>query len=274
MNTPITIRVLQTSDEMLLVQQLEETVWGMGCIPVHQTLTAIKNGGLIIGAFDGEKLVGYSYSFAGFKKNEVYLCSHMLGIHPDYQLRSIGKTLKEEQLNIAISMGYKLITWTFDPLESRNAYLNVSKLYGIVDTYIENCYGELKGGLNAGLPTDRLQIEWRITSERVQKKWMPEGTIFTQPFSITTSTDNYPMLHEPILFVPTLEGYELPIPQQIQEMKAAEPALALKWRLQTRKIFQTLFTAGYALVAVRKTDELVNYYQFIKKSTIPLNEKE
>jgi predicted GNAT superfamily acetyltransferase len=269
----ITIRVLKTTEDMRLVQQLEETVWGMGSIPIHQTLTAVKNGGLIIGAFDEEKLVGFSYGFTGFKNKEVYLCSHMLGIHPEYQLRGIGKKLKDMQLIIAKEMGYNLITWTFDPLESRNAYLNVSKLYGIVDTYIENCYGEMEGGLNAGLPTDRLQIEWRINSERVENKWMPKDPIYEQPFQITISEHNYPILIEPYIFEPTQEGYELPIPRNIQDIKMVDPELALNWRLQTRKIMKQLFIKGYALVAVRKTDESVNYYQFVKKSTIPLHLK-
>lgn len=270
----ITMRVLKTVEEMQLVQQLEEIVWGMGAIPVHQTLTAIKNGGLIIGAFDEEKLVGFSYGFAGYQNKEAYLCSHMLGIHPDYQLQGIGKKLKEEQLIVAKEMGYKLITWTFDPLESRNAYLNVSKLYGIVDTYIENCYGEMTGGINAGLPTDRLQIEWWITSERVEEKWMPSNIVFDNPFQTILSEQDQPVLLEPDSFEPTGQGYEVPILQQFQEMKKISPETALQWRLQIRKIMQTLFSKDYTLVAVRKTDEPVNYYQFVHKTTIPLQTKE
>lgn len=270
----ITLRVLKTVEEMQLVQQLEETVWGMVAIPVHQTLTAVKNGGLIIGAFDDEKLVGFSYGFAGYQNKETYLCSHMLGIHPDYQLQGIGKKLKEEQLIVAKGMGYKLITWTFDPLESRNAYLNVSKLFGIAGTYIENCYGEMIGGINAGLPTDRLQIEWWIASSRVEEKWMPHNVVFDNSFQTVLSEQNQPVLVEPDSFEPTGQGYEVPIPQQFQEMKKASPEIALQWRLQIRKIIQTLFSKGYALVAVRKTDEPVNYYQFVQRTTIPLQTKE
>lgn len=272
--TKIDIRVLKSTDEMLLVQQLEKTVWGMDAIPVHQTLTAVKNGGLIIGAFDGEKLVGFSYGFPGYKNKETYLCSHMLGIHPDYQIQGIGKKLKDEQLLVAKNMGYDLISWTFDPLESRNAYLNVSKLYGVVDTYIENCYGEMTGGINSGLPTDRLQVEWRITSERVQEKWMPQHIVYKNLFQTVYSKENLPVLIEPEVFDPSGEGYEVPIPQQFQAMKLASPEIALKWRLQIREIIQTLFSKGYALVCVRKTDCPVNYYQFVKKSTIPLQTKE
>ncbi|WP_144509637.1 GNAT family N-acetyltransferase [Bacillus sp. FJAT-22090] len=270
----INIRVLKTTEDMLLVQQLEETIWGMDAIPIHQTLTAVKNGGIIIGAFDGEKLVGFSYGFPGFKNKETYLCSHMLGIHPDYQIQGIGKRLKDEQLLVAKDMGYNLIIWTFDPLESRNAYLNVTKLYGIVDTYIENCYGEMTGGINAGLPTDRLQVEWRITSERVQEKWMPKHIIYENLFQIEYPKEDLPVLVEPELFAPSGQGYEVPIPKQFQAMKTASPEIALNWRLQIRKVIQTLFSSGYALVSVRNTDEPVSYYQFVQKSMIPLQTKE
>ena len=171
-------------------------------------------------------------------------------------------------------MGYKLITWAFDPLKKCNAYLNVSKLHEIVDTYIENCYGETKFGLNTGLLTERLQIEWWITSKRLEEKWMPDiNTTFEQPFQITISEHNLPVLVEPYLFKPTEEGYEVPIPQLIQEMNNTDPHLALKWRLQIRKIMQTLFSEEYALLALRKTNEPVNYYQFVKKITIPLQSK-
>lgn len=94
---------------------------------------------------------------------------------------------------------------------------------------------------------------------------MPDIRTFEQPFQITFTGQNQPVLIEPYLFRPTEEAYEVPIPQQIQEMKLTDPELAFKWRLQIRKIMQILFTENYELLAVRKTDETVNYYQFVKK---------
>lgn len=132
----------------------------------------------------------------------------------------------------------------------------------------------MTGGINAGLPTDRLQIEWWITSDRVEEKWMPSNIIFDNPFQTVLSEQDQPILVEPDVFAPTGQGYEVPIPQKFQEMKKASPETALQWRLQIRKIIQTLFSKGYALVAVRKTVEPVNYYQFVQKMTIPLQTKE
>src|SRR5699024_188214 len=120
--------------EMEAVYELETRIWETEIVPPHQTITVVRNGGLMLGAYDGEKLIGFSYSFPGFANDERYLCSHMLGIHPDYRSRGIGRQLKEVQLKTARSMGYKKITWTFDPLETRNAYLNLSKLRGISNT--------------------------------------------------------------------------------------------------------------------------------------------
>ena len=97
---------------------------------------------------------------------------------------------------------------------------------------------------------------------------MQDNKTFMQPFQITITEKNYPILVVPPTFQPTEEGYEIPIPQLIEEMKITDPSLALKWRLQIRRIMQTLFNEDYSIIAVRKTDEPVNYYQFIKKEKI------
>lgn len=275
MNRTITTRKLETIEEMRLVQSLETTVWGSEPIPIHQTYTAVTNGGLMLGAFDGEKIVGFSYGFTGFANGKTYLCSHMLGIHPDYQLMGIGKTLKEEQRAYAIEMGYDLITWTFDPLESRNAYLNVSKLSGICSTYLENWYGEMEDGLNKGLPSDRFKIEWWIKSERVEERWVPTIDRFDRPFPVGKSEQGNPMLNFNEEEIPAdSAGIEIPIPEHFQVIKKSEPQLALDWRLKIRTIFQTLFREGYALVNVNRTTTGVHYYQAVKRNTIPLNTSE
>src|SRR5699024_4480105 len=117
-------------------------------------------------------------SFPGYQGKEVYLCSHMLGIDPAYRSQGIGEQLKWEQQRIAKQLGYQVITWTFDPLQTRNAYLNLTKLRGISSTYVENCYGTLNDGLNKGLPTDRLEVAWHIASSYVERKYTyPQDSI-------------------------------------------------------------------------------------------------
>ncbi|AXH99799.1 GNAT family N-acetyltransferase [Sporosarcina sp. PTS2304] len=274
MKNDFSIRKLQSNEDMRLVQELEKQVWGEGTLPTHQTYTASKNGGLVIGAFDQQKMVGFSYSFPGFANGKTYLCSHMLGVLPDYQLSGIGKMLKDEQRKLAKEIGYDLITWTFDPLESRNAYLNLTKLYGICTTYLENCYGEMEDSLNKGLPSDRLQVEWWISSERVEELWMPVLSDYDRPFAVRQSEKGNPMM-EVLLEGMSLssDGVEVPIPENIQFIKKNEPELALDWRMKIRAVFQSLFGEGYALVGLRKSDTDVHYYQFVKKTMIPLTIK-
>lgn len=274
METDFTIRKLGSNEDMRLVQGLEKKIWGENTVPTHQTYTASKNGGLVIGAFDKQEIVGYSYSFPGFANGKMYLCSHMLGVHPDYQLSGIGKMLKDEQRKLAIEIGYDLITWTFDPLESRNAYLNMTKLYGICTTYLENCYGEMEDGLNKGLPSDRLQVEWWISSERVKEEWTPQLSYYARPFTVGQSEKGNPMMEGNLeRFSSSSDGIEVPIPENIQFIKKDEPELALDWRMKIRAVYQSLFGAGYALVGLRKSDTDVHYYQFIKRTMIPLNIK-
>lgn len=267
----ITLRKLETNADMRLIQTLEQEVWDMSPVPTHQTYTAAKNGGILVGAFDGDRVVGYCYGFAGFKDGKTYLCSHMMGILPAYQSMGIGNRLKLEQREIAKEMGYDLIIWTFDPLESRNAHLNTTKLFGISRTYIEDCYGDMDDGLNRGLPTDRLQIEWWIWSSRVEKGWVPNIKKYEQPFKLSQSETGFPVLavNRGGLAYETA-GIEVPVPQDFQSIKKQEPGLAMDWRMKIRSVFQDLFAAGFAVTGVRKADKGVHYYQFVPVKTIPL----
>ncbi|MBB4823678.1 putative GNAT superfamily acetyltransferase [Sporosarcina luteola] len=269
----LAIRKLTTIEDVRLIQPLEEKVWQSDAIPLHQLYTAIQNGGLLIGAFDGEQLVGFSYSFPGVRDGFVFLCSHMLGIDPDYRSQGIGRKLKERQLELAAQMGYELIVWTYDPLESRNAYLNLTKLHGICSTYLENWYGEMADGLNQGLPTDRFKVEWWIRSERVQLAWIPDAISFERPCSISYTASGNPQIQEEMVQLrPGADGYEIPVPADIQHLKKTEPALAFNWRMHLRTIFQQLFADGYAAVGVRRSPnhEGICYYQLVRREIIPM----
>ncbi|MDV6378022.1 GNAT family N-acetyltransferase [Sporosarcina sp. GW1-11] len=267
----IDIRKVTAIEEILEMQKLEKRVWGMEPIPVHQTVTAVKNGGLVIGAFIGKRMIGFSYSFPGFAEGQSYLCSHMLAVDQEFQLMGLGKMLKEQQLREARDMGYELIVWTFDPLESRNAYLNTSKLYGVCYDYIVNCYGKMDDGLNKGLPTDRFQVAWWIDSQRVREQWQPTTIQYSNPCSVELLAEEFPVLQLPEgKEWLSADAVEVPVPKHIQLMKTQQPELAYDWRLKTREVFQQLCDAGFALIDVRRTEETVHYYRFCKRSSIPL----
>jgi predicted GNAT superfamily acetyltransferase len=128
MRSNVTIKLLKTLEEVRDMEKLERDVWKMDPIPNHQTLTAAKNGGILLGAYAGDEIVGFNYGFPGFRSPNVYLCSHMTGVYPNYQKRGLGRLLKEKQHETALEYGYSLITWTFDPLESLNANLNLLQI--------------------------------------------------------------------------------------------------------------------------------------------------
>lgn len=267
-------RELQTMNEMEQVQELEGKVWGMNTVvPTHQTLTAVKNGGIIIGAFDGEQLIGFSYGFAGFQNGRSYFCSHMLGIDEAYRSQGIGEMLKQKQRDIAIEKGYSMMKWTYDPLETRNAYLNLTKLNGICTTYIENCYGEMQDGFNQGLPSDRFEIHWYLTSPHVKGKLLPsiEKTITLNTLSLNKAGQpNFIGAEKG--YALTGQAYSVAVPKDFQGLKTASQELAMDWRLQTRKLFQKLFHAGYAAIQL-KLRETHGEYIFVKKDTLKLGGK-
>ncbi|MDD1505054.1 GNAT family N-acetyltransferase [Lysinibacillus sp. CNPSo 3705] len=265
----IDIREIKTIEQLEQVQQLEYNVWGMPSIPIHQTLTAVKNGGIVVGAYDGDQLVGFSYGFSGFREGKSYLCSHMLGIDENYRSQGIGEQLKYAQQAIAIDRGYDLMVWTFDPLETRNGFLNLSKLNGICYTYIENCYGEMQDGLNKGLPSDRFEVCWHITSNYVSKNVSIDTTDAIPVASCVLNEQGFLRLYitENLKYKEDL--YTLPVPKDFQALKLQDPALALDWRFKTRYLLQRLFAQGYAAVQLQQ-QEYYNEYVLVKLETLDL----
>lgn len=265
----IDIREIRTIEQLEQVQQLEHSVWGMPTIPIHQTLTAVKNGGIVVGAYDGDQLVGFSYGFSGFREGKSYLCSHMLGIDENYRSQGIGEQLKYAQQAIAIERGYDLMVWTFDPLETRNGFLNLSKLNGICNTYIENCYGEMQDGLNKGLPSDRFEVCWHITSNYVNKNVSIDTKDAISVASCVLNEQGFLSLYITENLKYSENSYTLPVPKDFQALKLQDPALALDWRFKTRYLLQRLFAQGYAAVQLQQ-QEYYNEYVLVKVETLDL----
>jgi predicted GNAT superfamily acetyltransferase len=149
--------------ERCVVLQLE--VWGYSdgdVIPRRVFVVAQRIGGQVLGAFDGETLVGFAMSLPGYREGKSYLHSHMLAVLPQHRNAGIGRRLKLAQRDDAIARGFDLMEWTFDPLEIRNSHLNISRLGAIVRRYQPDFYGPSSSPLQGGLPTDRLYAEgWR-----------------------------------------------------------------------------------------------------------------
>lgn len=264
----IALRELTTIKELEQMEKIEQDVWSMPPLPIHQTLTAIKNGGIIIGAFEDDKIIGFSYAFTGFKDGQTYLCSHMLGIEENYRSKKIGEQMKKKQQEIAIRKGYTEIHWTYDPLETRNAYLNLTKLKGICSVYMENAYGEMKDGLNKGLPSDRFEVHWHISSEHVTEV-VTENYDNATPLNEVSFDDNIPVctMFQSRHF--SAEAYSLEVPKDFQHVKARNRDIAMDWRMTTRNIFQELFAAGYSAVQLIPGKYTAKYI-FVKQNTLQL----
>ena len=130
-------------------------------------MVAKRIGGQVIGAFDGDTQIGFAMSLPGYRDGKPYLHSHMLAVLPQYRNEGIGRRLKLAQRDDAIARGFDLMEWTLNPLEIRNAHLNIARLGAIVRRYEPNFYGPSSSPLQGGLPTDRLYAEWWLRSSRV-----------------------------------------------------------------------------------------------------------
>jgi predicted GNAT superfamily acetyltransferase len=167
----IVIRNCRGLEELRACVALQKEVWNFTdaeLVPLRMFVVAEKVGGQVMGAFDGEKMVGFALSVPGTRSGQVYLHSHMLAVHKDHRNGGLGRRLKLLQREDALARGIELIEWTFDPLEIKNAYLNIEKLGAIARRYNINQYGITSSPLQGGLPSDRLIAEWWLKSRRVE----------------------------------------------------------------------------------------------------------
>ena len=170
MTGSIVIRKCQTLDEFQLCVALQREIWQEADLeiePVTAFVVAANTGGQVLGAFEGKRLAGYTLALAALRDGVPYLHSHMAGVDADYRDRGIGRMLKLAQREEALSRDIRLICWTFDPLEFRNAYFNLNRLGAICRTYLPNFYGVTTSPLHRGMATDRLLAEWHLDSPRV-----------------------------------------------------------------------------------------------------------
>ncbi|MFC2030010.1 hypothetical protein ACFLWA_04690 [Chloroflexota bacterium] len=253
-----TIRPLATTEEYHACERLQQQVWRMtddlDVVPLHLLVGMQHNGGLLLGAFHGDTLVGFVLGYPGLTVDGFpQHCSHMMGILPEFQNQSLGYSLKVAQREHAGVQGHELVTWTYDPLESRNAYLNVRKLGAVCDTYLRDYYGPMTDGLNAGLPSDRFEVNWWIAGERVARR-LHGGRTEALPHHEGAPLANETRVSAGVR-VPSSMNLELDapvvrieIPTAYQAIKAGEPRLALEWRTATRQLFESYFAAGYQVI--------------------------
>jgi predicted GNAT superfamily acetyltransferase len=277
------VRILDKPEELLAAEELQRIVWPgseTDVVPMHILVTAAHNGGIVIGAFpkvnnstnkeeafsNDSPLIGFVFGFPGLYFTpdgpRPKHCSHQLAVHPYYRSQGLAFTLKRAQWQMVRHQGLDLVTWTFDPLLSRNAHLNITRLGVVSNSYIREAYGEMQDELNIGLPSDRLQVDWWVNSHRVKSRlskqarrqldlnhYLTAGAEVINPSKEKGGQWRCPaearlpnsspgsQTDTPLLLVE--------IPADFQALRANDLALALEWRMSCRQIFDGLFAQGY-----------------------------
>lgn len=166
----ITVRPLHTLDEFRRCVEITREVWGDSELETEPYITFViahHTGGQVLGAFDGDLMVGFTKAFIAVRDHTIYLHSHMAAVVPSHRDRRVGRQLKLAQREDALRRDIRIIEWTFDPLETKNAHFNINRLGAISRRYIPNFYGITTSPLHRGIPTDRLLVEWHLESPRV-----------------------------------------------------------------------------------------------------------
>jgi predicted GNAT superfamily acetyltransferase len=266
MSDSITIRPLQTTADFHACEDLQRAIWPgseLEIAPLHILKTVAKNGGVVLGAWDGPRLVGFVFGFLGTDESDpqrpalarLKHCSHMAGVLPEYRDHGLGYRLKLAQREAVLQQGVRLVTWTYDPLESRNARLNIARLGAVCRSYLRDVYGAMPDSLNAGLPSDRFQVDWWVTSTRVKERLFGRrGALVLESFTdagasiLNPSTAGGPDgLPRPAEKPPEPAGMVAlaEIPADFQAIKSGDMALARAWRAHTRALFEAAFAAGF-----------------------------
>ena len=267
----VEVKELTTAEQLQQLQVLDKEIWEADALPTHQTLGAIRNGGILLGAYYQDELIGFSYSFIGFKDGQMYVNSHKLGVKQVYREHGIGELLKHQQKQIAKDRGYDEIRWVFDPLESTNATLGFAKLGAISQTYVNNYYGQLEDYFNSGLPSDRIVAEWWVQRSHAADVIEELAEEAKPVVSWQVTAAGLPALASfDAEQAYTQDAYTVAIPQYFQKLKVESLQLAEDWRYKMRTILRTLFAQGYAIVDVIRGAEHVNHYMLVKRAILAL----
>jgi predicted GNAT superfamily acetyltransferase len=191
-------------------------------------VVAANTGGQVLGAFAGGELVGYTLAVAGWREGRPFLHSHHTGVHANYRDRGVGRMLKLFQREEALGREIRLIEWTFDPLELRNAHFNLNRLGAICRRYLPNFYGVTSSPLHRGLPTDRLVAEWHLDSARVVAAI---GDLVPEPGDAPAAIE---------------------LPSELERWKQDRPEQVASVQSRVREEFGKWFARGYAAIGLRQ----------------------
>ena len=265
----ITIRSINEFPDVKQVENVQIETWGIperDVIPARLLHALQHNGACLIGAFDGSDLIGFVFGSLGTVENlkdridqvaaaRLQMYSVTMGVLPSYQHRGLGFRLKLAQREFAIRIGVRLITWTYDPLESRNGYFNIRKLGAISHRYFRDFHGPMSG-INLGLPSDRFYVDWWVTSNRVQSRVSSSrGPLNLEAYTsggaiiineAIRERGKLPQPQKEYIYTDTRIAL-VEIPVNFQKIKREDMDLAIAWRLHLRDLAESHFKSGYVV---------------------------
>jgi predicted GNAT superfamily acetyltransferase len=236
----IAIRSCSGLSEFATCIEIERAVWGsadVDVVPLPLFVVAAETGGQVLGAFAGDRMIGFTLAIAGVHGRKPFLHSHMTAVLRPYRNQGVGRKLKVFQRQEALDRGIDLIEWTFDPLEIRNAYFNF-RLGAIARRFIPNLYGITTSQLHGGLPTDRLVAEWRLRSPRVRRALADK-----RPARKSRSK----------------EFARIRVPADFAKIRGIKPEDAARLQAEVRLEFEHWLAAGYAATGIDRTDDGAEY---------------
>jgi chorismate synthase len=258
----LTIRDLEGFDDLKQVEAVEREVWGSDdrdTLPLTLIIASKAAGSLWIGAFDGAHLVAFAFALPAIEHGRLALHSHMLAVRPSYRDRDLGFTLKLAQRERALALGIQQITWTFDPLQSRNAHFNFTKLGVVSNRYHSDFYGPATSSVLHRNGTDRLWLKWPLPARRVQTRLQGRDNRAETLDALSTlvplirfSPAGRPVradLHASL----SRQRIAIEIPSDIAAIEQADPPLAQEWRQATRWAFIEALKSGFFVAEFCRT---------------------
>lgn len=256
------VRTLTTIEEFREHERLQREIWGSDEIdlPVGLLAASARHGAVLLGAYVGAEMVGILYGFPALTHGNLHHHSHLLGVLPEYRRSGIGLALKQRQRDLVREQGLDLVTWTVDPLEVSNNLFNFGKLGVTCNTYLEDAYGEMDDALNRGLPSDRFEVRWWVGEP--EHGPLPRARVELPSdaqtlYDMERTSDGLPFPQ--VLGDLTGRCVKVGVPLDFRKIKAADPDLALGWRLHLREVFQGAFSQGYTLVGCFRCED-VGFY--------------
>ncbi len=272
-----TIRPMQGHQEYLDCVKLQEETWGEHFserVPASILMVSQKIGGVAAGAFtEAGEMVGFVFGISGFKNGKRVHWSDMLAVKPEYRDHGLGWKLKMYQRESVLKLGVEIIYWTYDPLEARNAHLNLNKLGAEIDEYVPDMYPSEDSVLHRGIGLDRFVVAWHIQSKKVE-----QAIAGKEPVPLPAEVNNWPVVNteldgsgnprplESPGNLPDVPALRVEIPENIQQAKAEYESAGRRWRHCTRVAFQHYLSRGYKITRFYRDRESHRCFYVLERS--------